>query len=1224
MRILQIRFKNLNSLASEWEIDFTDPAFVSDGIFSITGPTGAGKTTVLDAICLALYGRTPRLGKISKSENEIMSRQTGECFAEITFSTQSGHFQCYWSQHRAHKRPDGELQNPRHELAEADSGKILETRLTEVSRQIEKITGMDFARFTRSMLLAQGEFAAFLQATADERAPILEQITGTEIYSRISIRVHEIRASRRQALDQLLAELNGIQLLTETDEQQFHTELAQKIQQDNKLNDQIVRERQTLAWLENITRLESESKLIAEQQQAWLHRKETFVPESEKLDMANRALELTGEYSRLTSIRNEQETDRHYLTRYMESLPEVEQVIKQAEQTLKSAIGQLELAQTKQRDAIPLIRDVRELDVQIREKKLPVSAANKAIAELGKNRDRLHNQHRESGIQLGKLQNILAELSLRLDITRVDGSLIESLAGLHEQFSALRQLHTQCHTRLAAIKTRKQEIAATNHATHVQTENRDTINKALTHSQNLFDQKQTEYRQLLENRTPTDWRQKITELSERKLLATRAIEAIQTLAVSQAASAKLEKRTKILLAEKTQIAEQLSTHEEMLTALEREISLLETQNLLLRKIRHFDEARQQLQDGEPCPLCGALQHPFATGNIPQPDETSLALNQAKITLKTKIDTISRLKIRTTEIDKDIEQAATRQQEHHQHILTSEMLIQQCGATLLPQATLPDLLLQLPRLLQEITDKLAQKTHTLQSAETLENEISTLHKSLDKTKETAALAEQELQRTLHKQTSDIRLLEHFRQETEILAQQQQSLLQKLQQEIAVYQTGELSFDNLDQIETRLTARRDQWLQQQQEKTALEQKVNVLTIQIHHQAIQLQEYEETLQLQQKQLDQLQQELTRLHAVRFQMFADKQPDQEEQLLAAAVTTAQKQVDGARQQLAADTQEVTRLKNRIADLTRTMAARASQLETLLKIFTTRLGQSGFTNEAAFTAACLPEEERKHLTQRAQQLADEKTILDAQQKDKTITLETERLKHMTDQPADFHTQTLAQSITHQQVLQQEIGAIQQRLRDNEYTRQKQQERLQAIEAQKRECARWDLLHNLIGSADGKKYRNFAQGLTFEVMIRHANRQLQKLSDRYLLIRDPIRPLELNIIDNYQAGEIRSTKNLSGGESFIISLSLALGLSRMVSRNIRVDSLFLDEGFGTLDEEALDTALETLTHLQQEGKLIGIISHVAALQERISTRIQVIPRSGGKSILTGPGCRHRQ
>src|SRR5690606_36372997 len=144
-------------------------------------------------------------------------------------------FRCHWSQHRARKKPDGELQPPRHELIEADSGRILATRLAEGDRQIEKITGMDFARFTRSMLLAQGKFAAFLQAPPDERAPILEQIPGTEIYSRISIHVHTIRAAMRRKLDQLSAELSGIQPLTEADEQQLRTEFAQKIQHESEL-----------------------------------------------------------------------------------------------------------------------------------------------------------------------------------------------------------------------------------------------------------------------------------------------------------------------------------------------------------------------------------------------------------------------------------------------------------------------------------------------------------------------------------------------------------------------------------------------------------------------------------------------------------------------------------------------------------------------------------------------------------------------------------------------------------------------------------------------------------------------------------------------------------------------------------------------------------------------------------------------------------------------------
>jgi len=210
MRILRVHFKNLNSLAGEWSIDLTHPAFAFEGIFAITGPTGAGKSTILDAICLALYGRTPRLSRISKNENEILSRRTGDCFAEVAFETQAGRFRCHWSQRRTRKKPEGELQVPRHELAKEDSGEIIESRIKGVADQVETITGMDFDRFTRSMLLAQGGFAAFLQAAPDDRAPILEQITGTDIYSQISTRVHERRSMERKHLEALQTTLAGL------------------------------------------------------------------------------------------------------------------------------------------------------------------------------------------------------------------------------------------------------------------------------------------------------------------------------------------------------------------------------------------------------------------------------------------------------------------------------------------------------------------------------------------------------------------------------------------------------------------------------------------------------------------------------------------------------------------------------------------------------------------------------------------------------------------------------------------------------------------------------------------------------------------------------------------------------------------------------------------------------------------------------------------------------
>ena len=128
MRILELRFKNLNSLYGEWLIDFNAPEYLANGIFAITGATGAGKSTILDALCLALYGATPRLSKITRSGNEIMSRQTGECFAEVVFESRGETYRCHWSQHRARRKADGNLLDSKHEISHAESGRVLEAK----------------------------------------------------------------------------------------------------------------------------------------------------------------------------------------------------------------------------------------------------------------------------------------------------------------------------------------------------------------------------------------------------------------------------------------------------------------------------------------------------------------------------------------------------------------------------------------------------------------------------------------------------------------------------------------------------------------------------------------------------------------------------------------------------------------------------------------------------------------------------------------------------------------------------------------------------------------------------------------------------------------------------------------------------------------------------------------------------------------------------------------
>ena len=301
MRILQVRFKNLNSLVGQWQIDLTHPAYTSDGIFAITGPTGAGKTTILDAVCLALYGRTPRLNKVTQSGNEIMSRQTGECCAEVTFATNTGQFRCTWSQRRARKHPGGELQAPKHEMANAESGEVLDSTIRGVASRVESTTGMDFDRFTRSMLLAQGGFAAFLQAAADERAPILEQITGTEIYSRISMRVHERQRSERDKLALLQAETAGIALLEPEEETALIQTLREQQQQETDRIASWAATTRAIAWRTTIDGLNRELVALAAEAHTLHGEVEAFQPDRDRLDRALRAATLDGEFATMAA-----------------------------------------------------------------------------------------------------------------------------------------------------------------------------------------------------------------------------------------------------------------------------------------------------------------------------------------------------------------------------------------------------------------------------------------------------------------------------------------------------------------------------------------------------------------------------------------------------------------------------------------------------------------------------------------------------------------------------------------------------------------------------------------------------------------------------------------------------------------------------------------------------------------------------------------------------------
>jgi DNA repair protein SbcC/Rad50 len=189
--------------------------------------------------------------------------------------------------------------------------------------------------------------------------------------------------------------------------------------------------------------------------------------------------------------------------------------------------------------------------------------------------------------------------------------------------------------------------------------------------------------------------------------------------------------------------------------------------------------------------------------------------------------------------------------------------------------------------------------------------------------------------------------------------------------------------------------------------------------------------------------------------------------------------------------------------------------------------------------------------------------------------------------------------------LSQRQGELRAQLQADDARRSSQQALFAEIEAQQSEHALWQQLNGLIGSADGAKFRKFAQGLTLDHLIHLANRQLARLHGRYQLARKGSGELELEVLDTWQADVARDCRTLSGGESFLVSLALALALSDLVSHKTSIDSLFLDEGFGTLDGETLEVALDALDNLNASGKTIGVISHVEAMKERIPVQLRV-------------------
>ncbi|MCR5381695.1 MAG: AAA family ATPase [Lentisphaeria bacterium] len=377
--------------------------------------------------------------------------------------------------------------------------------------------------------------------------------------------------------------------------------------------------------------------------------------------------------------------------------------------------------------------------------------------------------------------------------------------------------------------------------------------------------------------------------------------------------------------------------------------------------------------------------------------------------------------------------------------------------------------------------------------------------------------------------------------------------------------------------------------------------------------------TLEKEQAELTAAENTLKSKKQTRQDLYHDGKTADERRDLDKAVATARTAKDASAKAFTTAENDVHHAETEVTRLTTAMASRMDDINRAKTALDTILNSNALSLES-YLANLLPQSEFDSLVAKEASLKERRTTL----LQSVQTLQ-DNLKILIDSlPQDFDRQSVEEQkdslLKQMNDLSEERGGIRQLLETNDANRKKTENLRAEYEARQKDAVRWERLHKWIG---GDNFKKLAQAYTFENLLVKANEQLHNmLGGRYQMCsHQEADGLEIDVIDNQLGGDVRTSKNLSGGEQFVISMALALGLSSMVGEKFRVDSLFLDEGFGTLDGHELEEAMNTLSQLRGDGKLVGIITHAERLQERIPTRICLEKHGNGRSTLEGPGIR---
>jgi len=1191
MKILKIKALNINSLKGKTEIDFR--TFLEDNaLFAITGPTGAGKSTILDIITCALYARTPRL----KNPDELMSRHTGECYCEVEFEIKEKVYRCSWTQKRARKKADGKFQSAKMELSDVQTAKVIKSTLRDVPKYVEELSGLDFERFKQSMVLAQGGFDAFLKADEKERSTLLEKMTGTDIYKKISLQIYDTHKTLNTAIEMDKKILNTTELLDNNAVDEKTKALESSKVEKESLDKKVLEFNNIKNWIETKDKLESEEKNYTELYENVVKEKEDKKEDFEKFALSNKALNVESLYSQYTTIETTLEKDAKNYANLVDEVGRLDALLKTQEldynQSKKATLKAKEIFNSETKK----IKEVRVLETQIDEKQKSLDILTQSIETTQQQSTKETTILNTLDKEYTKIQENATALNTYIETHSKDEKLLEILPLIKNKIEEYTTYNT-------TLKGLDNTIALSQEDIKTKKSIYNTIEKETQALKALYETKNQEYKEIEE------LSKKDTNTEELLNNAIKKQELVQKSYLGYMEYSKKQENEELVKSnlekEYLQLQQRLETKKSLVKELKLHIETLREKKeneLLLKK---YEEDRKNLEEGNECYLCGSTTHPY--------------INNAKNTNDT--DTTIKLIEKETLLDKE---------EKELNSLDKSLT--------LVNAKINDTKEELKKIeecqkshFEELQKESVEITDETQSD--IENEIETLHTKFQSIKK-----RREEKEGVLKQRDQV----HTNYNTQnIKCTEMEKELTKLTSDISHLQTEkEKSTQLLDRLRTELIKYYHQYNVEFEEKSYKE-NYEVLNTQkeLFGQKLadkkELEKEQNKKELEKKEIE------TKLISLKDSLIAEEEKkkgyqlsiqEQKEKstniLNVANISKYEEEVNKSYKSIeeieTKHSEELTKSKTKQEEqskqeksLKEEIKANKIIFEQLKEKLDVSIEVNGFENIEAFIKAILGKEQREELSILCKSIEEKYDKYKTLHIDTSKKLEEHKKIEIKIIPIDEVIDELKELHIKIEELQQNIGAISQTLQRNEKDRKKNENKIKELEKKQEVFKIWVKLNDMIGSADGNKFAKFAQGITLDQLISLANNHLIHLSSRYELQRgtDPKQLLEIEVCDSFQGDAVRSVSTLSGGESFIVSLSLALGLSELASQKISIDSLFLDEGFGTLDEDSLETALNALNLLQSSGKMVGVISHVEALKERIPLQIKVMPKGDGTSFV---------